>query len=228
MSAGIFLTVACLLLVGLIPVSYSDKLSDDIGISISDSCMSLIKLNSDKCPDYQMIATVFPDTTLPQLSGGFDVIDGIYQRDNQQKNKHYEFYRTNGKSNQWLDPPADTQSRIKMIEIRPSLPEYKIHNSTKMILNNDNYSFERFLGHSRYVDASCMKAAITSENWIFVLADTINYLHNNCDPNSTELNTIKKISTVKTIIDIRESRDYQHKLWIQHIKENCIFEYGKC
>lgn len=229
MRTGIILT-ACLLMVGVIPVSFSDELSNDIGINLSDSCILLIKLNhSNPCPDYATIETLFPDTSLHQISGGFEVIDGFKQRTNDQLNKHYEYYRTDGKSAQWLDPPADVLTRIKIIEIRPSLPDYKLKgNSTIMMLNNDTNSFERYLGHSRYVDDSCLTAAITSENWIFNLADTINFLHNDCDPNSTEMNTIKKISTPKTLMDIRDSRDYQHKQWIKQIKENCIFEYGKC
>lgn len=219
-----------LLFVGLTSAN-AEKLSDDIGIYLSDSCIASLKTNPETspCPDYGVIETVFPDTTLPQLSGGFVIKDGLYQRELKHLNNHYEYYRTNGHPDNWLDPPADVATRIKMIEIHPSLPEYKIkNNSTLMNLDNDSETFSRFLGHSRYVTPNCMNAAITSENWLFVLGDTIQFLHENCDPTKTQMNTVTKYTKEKTQFDIKETRDYQHKLWIQMIKDNCLSEYGKC
>jgi len=224
---GVFFAM---LVIGLYSNADAEKLSDDVGISLSSSCIALLQFpESSPCPDYQMINVVFTDTTLPEISGGFELIDGLYQRNSKQLNDHYEYYRTDNQTAQWIDPPADVATRIKTIEIRPSLPEYKLKgNSTLMMLNNESDEFERFMGHSRYVTPNCMSAAITADDWLFVLGDTIQYLKHNCDPDFTNLDTITKYTKQKTFIDISESRDYQHKAWIQKIKDECLSVYGKC
>lgn len=222
---GIFFA---LLFIGMSNAS-AEKLIDDIGINISDSCVSLLKLGSEQCPDYQMILAVFHDTTKHEISGGFELTDGLYQRTNKHLNNHYEYYRTNGKTDVWINPPADVSTRIRMIDILPSLPDYKIkQNSTMMNLDSDSGQFIRYMGHTRYTSPDCKYSAISAENWLFNLGDTINLMNHNCDPNFTQLTTVTKITKQKSYQDISTSMDYQHKQWIKQIKDNCLSEYGKC
>lgn len=205
----------------------AELLSDDIGISLSNSCIESLKsLLFSNCPRYWTISQVFPDGTLPQISGEFEVIDNLWQRNQKQLYKHYEYYRTDNKTAIWIDPPADVSTRIKTIEILPSLHEFKITNSTDMILHTD--TFYRFMGHTRYVTPNCMHATISAENWMLVLGDTIRYMSDNCNSESTQISTVKKISTQKTEQDISTSRDYLHNQWIAKIKAECLTEYGKC
>lgn len=229
--AGVFFGILIGSLIGftVFPPAFADKLSEDIGIKLSDVCVMMIQNNmSSPCPTYDTIMGLYSDTSDKKMSGSFEWIDGMVQRNNKHIYKHYEFYRQDNKVVNWIDPPSDTMTRIKLIEIRHMLPDYKIANSSKMILDNSTGTFYRFMGTERYVSENCMYAVISADNWIYKLADTINYLHSGCDSNSTKIQSIKQIAKQKTEFDISTSRDYQHKKWIEQIKLNCISEYSIC
>ncbi len=169
-----------LVLLMVAPVMESDSVHDHIGISISGVCMG-----SDTCPTYEDILAVFPDTSNQNWSGDFKYIDGIYQRDHQINQYHFEYYKSNNQYDVvWIDPPADIRKQIKMINIEVDLPAYKVLDSDKMIDGKVTW------GHTRYVDTGCREATIEAYSWIYLTGDTMRYMQNNCDEEYTNFNSI--------------------------------------
>ncbi len=196
----------------------------DLGIVLSDTCLSLLKINaSTNCPTYEEILILYPDTSNHKWSGGFDYIDGILQREITTFNNHFEFYRYDSVSITWIDPPSDILEKIPLITISASTFEYKIPFQN---ITNSSVS----IGHDRYVSSKCDEALISAENWLFLLGDTIQLMAHDCDEEFTNFNEVKLRTWERTQHDIKTSMKWQLDKWIQETKINCkllCFTYAK-
>lgn len=196
-------------------IPQTDAATPQYGIDLSRTCLAMISngIESD-CPTYQEINTLFPDTTDPKIAGSFKTIDGIYQRDTPPMQNPWRFYYYSPEPVLWIDPPSDAKSRLIMITIESSLPEYKTgEESTKM----DDYtvSFQK----DRWVDDKCKEAKITAKTWVYLGGDTLNYMKHGCDKSFTSFDGTVTKEFAKSYQDISTSFKYNHDKWV---KENLI------
>lgn len=167
------------------------------------------------CPSYEQLLTVFPDNTIPEVSGGFSVINGVWQRERPPMDNPDRYYWYKTEPILWLDPPGKILSKIHLITIETSLPEYKTKDSIKM----DDYDIS--FGKDRYIDLSCTNARITAKNWLFLTGDSMQLLKHNCDPKFTNFNSTKIITFEKSYQDITTSYKYKLDNWIKESKIKC-------
>ena len=196
----------------IIPMAYAD--TQQYGIALSGTCLTMLKNNIPGCPSYPEIMVLFPDKTMPEISGKFIEKDGIYQRETAPKLNPWNYYRQfSTEPILWIDPPGDTRSRIKMIYIESSIPEYKTNDSFKM----DDYtiSFQK----DRWINENCSEIKITAKNWVFLTGDSINVIKNNCDLSVSQFDGTVKKEFVKSYQDISTSFKWKHDNWV---KENLI------
>ena len=208
-----------LLLLALLPLLIifipSEAATPQYGIALSKTCLVMVKNNlPTDCPTYEKIMFLFPDMTDQRVSGEFKIIDGIYQRGTPIHQNPYKYYYFAKDPILWIDPPGDTRSRIKMIYIEPSIPEYKIGDES---LKMDDYtiSFQK----DRWINPNCSEIKITAKNWVFLTGDSINVIKNNCDKSISKFDGTVTKEFVKSYQDISSSFKYKHDLWI---KENLI------
>ncbi len=193
----------------------------DIGISISNTCYQMHKYKlSSICPTYQEIMVLFPDTSNQFISGEFIMKDNQWQRDRPRMESHYDWYAfQTDKTHIFIDPDAALQSQLAMIHIESRLGQYPL----SLTVENNT----RYMGEGRYID-SCRHATIGSENWIFMVGDTIELLRNDCHPTFTMFNETKVIRKELVEHDIVTSAKWIHDKYLEWVKENCLYEYDKC
>ena len=211
----LFLLLALLpLLIIFIP---SEATTPQYGIALSRTCLSMISngIESD-CPTYQEINTLFPDTTNPDIAGKFKLIEGIYQRDTPPVKNPWRFYYYSIEPVLWVDPPSDARSRLIMITIESSLPEYKIGDESNK-MNDYNVSFQK----DRWVDDKCKEAKVTAKTWVYLIGDTLNYLKHNCDKAFTSFDGTVKKEFVKSYQDISTSYKWFYDNWVKTNMEDC-------
>lgn len=161
--------------------------------------------------------SMFADSSNTDWSGSFEYEDNILLRQQPVNQYHFEYYRTNGINDVlWIDPPADVMNKIKMIYVESDLKQYKISGSYK-IENQNPY----LLGHSRHVDSSCRTATMTSNDWPFLLGDTLNFMQNDCDEEFTNFISIQKFYNSWTEWDYTQSYQYKLDKWFESAIESC-------
>ncbi len=194
----------------------------DIGIRLSDTCLSMLKLVADnasgartECPTYEELLVLFPDNSEKNISGDFIIKDGIVQRGHTKfinHFKYYEFART--KEITWIDPPGDILEKIPLITITS-------HNFTYPIRVDSINSTSFEVGASRYISPNCDEAIITANNFIFLLGDTIRLMKNDCNRLFTYFDEIKIQRWEATKHDITTSYKYQLDQFIKKAKIEC-------
>jgi len=193
----------------------------DYGIAISQTCYTMIKYNlTTPCPTYEAIMAVFPDSSNRLFSGDFIYKDNMLQRENPPIEQHFQVYRYDDSITLFIDPPGDIRDKINMITIESRLPEYKLRDIT--IVNYTHY-----LGTGRYVD-SCRNAVIDSNQWLFLLGDTLRFMQNKCQPEFTDYNSIKETYLNYTRHNIATSNKWLHDTWVQSVIDNCLKEFRAC
>lgn len=218
-----------------------------IGIELSNTCLTMIKNNfTSTCPTYEELVQL--DTSVPEYSGEFITTDGFFHRDKSLYQNSWKRYESDPTIRIIVDPPAGMNERIKMIILKPNfdiytLPDQKVQHSEFELIEEqvfDNYTketktvtkinqtqfFGRVVYHDRYVDENCKDATINADIWKTIIPDTIHYLRTDCD-NTTFVHE-QIIYPNYTSIDIANSTDYQHKQWIEEVKEHCIFKFRQC
>ena len=200
----------CLVLL-LIPLqAEARKNIEDIGIALDRTCLALIKeqMKTD-CPTYEELLLIYPDTSNKRISGDFVFKNGILQRSFPQYQNHMNAY-TYEKAMTWIDPPADTRDRIKLITIASSLPLYMVDESGQKKNNTI------ILGKDRWVDPRCHTAIISAEKWLLLLNDTIQYLKSGCT--KTNFDSMVKIYQDPIKHDYKSSTWYKYKQWLESAK----------
>jgi len=191
------------------------NLSDDIGVQISKTCITMIKNNLDtNCPTYEEIMFIFSDNSDQRVSGQFIFEDGYLQRDEPKIKNERAFYEQEDKFRMFIDPSADISTRVKLIVIESRLDEYVIEGQ---IVNSSSIN----VGHQRSVNEGCYRATLSATDWQFLLGDTIHYMNNDCDVGFTNFDSIKKITWERTIHDIVTSYKWQLENWIKESLERC-------
>ena len=210
-----YLILLSIVALAILFIPQTDAATPQYGIALSRTCLSMISngISSD-CPTYQEINTLFPDTTNPDIAGKFKIIDGLYQRDTPPVKNPWRFYYYSIEPVLWVDPPSDARSRLIMITIESSLPEYKTGDESKKM---DDYSIS--FQKDRWVDDKCHEAKVTAKTWVYLTGDTLNYLKHSCDKAFTSFDGTVKMEFLKSYQDISTSYKYKHDLWI---KENLI------
>lgn len=196
-----------------------------IGIQIEKSCLM------SNCLKYKDL--VFLDNSDPVYTGKFVTKGDDVMRQ----------YRPTQNNAKWLqfaknftilvDPPSNVAIRIPMIYIVHQLDEFHLPTQYKTQEGKPAGLYQateriRAYSHTRYVDATCTNAIITSKNWQTVLPDTINFLAHGCDPKYTKLDTISYEKKTLTKHDITTSKQYQYEQRIKWIKENCLKAFRAC
>jgi hypothetical protein len=203
-----------LLLVLFVIGFFSTAYADQYGIALSNACLTMLKNGIAGCPSYVEIMTLFPDKTNPAVSGKFIEKDGIIQRGSPNMTNSWNYYKFSAEPVLHIDPVGDSRSRIKMIYIEASIPEYKIGvESLKM----DDYtiSFQK----DRYINPNCSEIKVTAKNWVFLTGDSINILKHGCDLSVSQFDGTVTKSFARSYQDISTSFKWKHDLWV---KENLI------
>jgi len=200
--------------IALTPNAYSN-LSDDLGVQLSKSCITMIKNGlQTNCPTYEEIMLFFLDTSDQRVSGGFVFEDGYYHRDKSNYKESFEYYRYDNQSRFWVDPPANTQAKIKLIVIEPSSFEYKIQGQ---VVNSTSIE----VGHQRWLNVNCSQARLSAVDWQVLLGDTIYYMTHNCSADFTNFDEIKTKTWEKVIHDITTTYKHFFDQWIKDSLERC-------
>jgi hypothetical protein len=64
----------------------------NFGIVLDNTCKTILRNNvTSNCPTYEDVITVFPDTSIQDVSGRFDYFDGIYQRGPEKLHNSFEY-----------------------------------------------------------------------------------------------------------------------------------------
>lgn len=217
------LGIMCLLLGSALSYPSAQASQPSIGIALSDTCFIMVQQGFDTdCPSIEYLYSTGWDTTDPKVSGGFSVIDDVFQREFPQLQKHYRFYDFGTLPMIWIDPPADTRDKVRMIIIEAELKNYFAGGQMSKEKN------QRSVSHDRYVDASCRNAVISAEKWSELIADTIYYMRNNCIEGYTNHDTIEVIEDEITEWDITTSQRWKDDQYLEWIKKNCLNSYGSC
>jgi len=217
------LAVAILLSMSALAEAHALIDSGSYGIVLSQGCRTNLKNNlTTTCPTYQEIMLLFPDTSEKKIIGDFGFKDGMYQRlHSNYKNPegYYNSVSELSKDLMIIDPPAKLWNRLNLIEIRPNLDDFRIRERG---LDKSYNAIEHSLtlGFGRYVD-SCRLAYVDSENWIFMVGDSINLINNKCDPAFTQFNGTKTTYFQKAVHDITTSYKYKLEQWIKQAVERC-------
>lgn len=195
-----------------------DDFNIDYTITLSDTCIALLKINVTTCPSYDEILRLFPDQTNQDISGHFNYSFGYYHREKsiyKNQYKFYEFYPI--KNLIWVDPPHDVKIKSRNIIIAAAPFDYKLpHESIDTTKTNT-----LTVGTNRYVDPKCNDAIITKDNWIFLLGDTVRYMQHDCDKEYTNFNETKIINWQRANHDITQSYKYQLDKWREESIKNC-------
>lgn len=213
--------VISLILYGYTLAQAQTHIGNNIGIKLSNTCLTMIKNNiTTNCPTYEELLLLYPDQSDPKVSGAFENLNGIYQRNNKQLESHFEFYRFDDKPRLWIDPPNDVISQMKIIFITSYDFIYPV---TKGKMENATIE----IGQSRYID-NCRIVTITSNNWFFLTGDSIQTLLLNCIEGSTNFNEVKIKKFELTNHDITTSAKWILEQRVKEIKLNCLDEFMKC
>jgi len=196
------------------------------GITISQTCYNIHRyapINSTTpCPTYEAIMLLYPDTSDQRYSGEFIIKHNQLQRDTP-KQGHLDYYKFKGKSVLFIDPPANSQSELKMIRIESSMDFFK----PRFGVGSKVIEGVIYQSDTRYID-SCRNAVIAAKDWINLIGDTLNYMRHSCDDDFTEYNFLRTINLNVTKHDIATSNKWLHDTFIQWVKDNCLLEYDKC
>ena len=145
-------------------------------ITVPDSCQS--------CPTYEELNLIYPDNTNKAVSG--EIIDNSRTAPNMKKD--WLWYEQQDYSYViYHDPPADIVYRSLHITIQPTLPPYKLAHGVSTSLNMTDGTV--IFGSDRWVGNNCGSASISSKVWVALLGDTMNYMKNRCDSDSTIFNS---------------------------------------
>ena len=191
--------------------------ADNYGIMLDNTCKTMIKNNiSSNCPTYEDIITLFPDTSNRKISGEFGYYNGFYQRLPTKFIDSFEYYHFGDNNILFIDPPAQTAERIKLIEIKANLKEYKLPNNKSYDTKNHTLT----LGVGRYISA-CQHAYIDSSNWTYLLGDTIFHMQHGCSEDSTTYVSKTTTQLNKTKHDISTSYKYKLAQWQKEMINKC-------
>ena len=188
------------------------------GIVLDNTCLTMIRNNvSSDCPTYEDIITLFPDTSIRDVSGDFGYTDGIYQRFPTKWTNSFEYYRFSNTSLLFVDPPPETRTRINLIEIKANLDDYLLRGKIKSYNPIDH---TLTLGYGRYVD-SCRTAYVDASQWSYLVGDSIQYMSGGCTDNSTTFNSKKITYLNKTKHDIATSYKWKLEQWYKESLLKC-------
>ena len=124
-----------------------------------------------------------------------------------------------------VNPDSDVISKIRLITISPSLPEFKIgQNSTRTVLNYD--TFEISFGKSTYVNNSCENAIVNTE--LFLLGSVIWHMNKNCEKDNLLTSTIHTITQEAISFNHNSSKVWNELNHWENMKENCHTKYHLC
>jgi len=200
-------------------------LSNNYGITISQTCYNIIRyapINSTSpCPTYEAIMLLYLDPSDQDYSGKIIYKHNMLQR-GPAKEGHADLYRFVPGSTLFIDPPGDMQNELHMIRIESSLTFFKPRGLGSQIQDGIIYQSD-----TRFID-SCRNAVISAENWPLLLGDTLNYMRNSCNSNSTQYDFLRVINQTLMEHDIATSNKWLHDTFVQWVKDNCLLEYDKC
>lgn len=181
-----------------------------IGVKLSQTCITLAKLDSNTCPTYEDLLTL--DSSNKEISGDFAMYDDYFHREPSKFTNSYQFYDTEDTIRILVDPHQEISSRIKMITIESSIGYYTDAYDRKL---DDGL---RTLSKDRIID-NCYNATISAANWKMLLPDTIFTFRNGCT--SAEITDQANFTMPHTVIDKSTSPNVQYQEWLKEAKNAC-------
>lgn len=230
------------------------QITEHYGITLSKNCITMLKNNfTTNCPTYEQLMVVFNDSTNPEISGEFGMIDGVYQREIPTLKNHWKYYDNLKEPTIWIDPPGDVLLRAKIITIENNFKEYPlprggsektttITNQTqitvpivgpgykdfKVITVPDDSKLVYYLGNERYVSRTCTKTIIDASSWVTLLGDSMQLMKHNCDLKYTNHQDKKEVQIKQIEHDITTSYNWQLQQYVKMVKENCLQKFMGC
>lgn len=211
------------------PLSYALPMEQHFGIYYDNTCKTMLRNNvTTVCPSYEDIITLFPDTSIQDVSGHFAYSDGLYQRQPTKWTNSIEYYRFSESPILFIDPPTKTKTLIKLIEIKANLDEYLIRGANPSYNKIDH---TMTMGVGRFVD-NCKVAYVDAKQWAEWIGDSMWYMNNGCKPEFTKMNSTKTTQLYKTEHDITTSYKYKLEAWQKEMINRCghkvcIYESGQ-
>ena len=220
---------AIILLIVIVAVPSIYATHDDtvrlINIQIGSGCTL--------CPELEVLIPY--DTSKASVSGGFNNDTGTWDREKPIFVEHWNHYTYEyGKNIIFVDMYPDLQwlGRSKVIVLSDHINERDgqtnlrtgIINGTEWIAQYWNSTMNRNL-------QGCQTATIDSHDWKNLLDDTLRYFHHECDPEFTNVQTVKKviISNQTTTIPFNTEKwlEYYTPTMAEYCKDKypCVYQY---
>jgi len=198
-----------------------------IGVVLSKTCITMIKNDiPTTCPTYKDL--VILDSSLTDVSGKFTTDDdGFFHRVEPGLKSSWRYYDHDTEIRIFVDPPYGMAERIKTISLQPNFDNYLVTEDLTQGDYGSESQFATVVYHDRYID-KCKYATINADKWELLLADTIHYMRNNCNPDHTSYYEREVINATKTEIDVTTSPNWQYQKWLEEVSNFCIFKFRQC
>ncbi len=196
--------------------------SHSVGLVLSKTCLTMIHANiTSTCPTYEDLIEL--DNSDQNWSGSFiyDERGNLY-RSNPNLENSWRLYDHDNEWRVFVDPPQGMHDRIKIITLQPNFDTY-FHRSDAQV---ENYT--RVVYHDRYVDTKCWQSTVNADKWTELVADTIFFMREDCDPEKTSYVTKELIPIELMEHDISTSQKWIDEKRLEYIKEFCIFKFRAC
>lgn len=202
-----------------------------IGIVLSDTCIASVKAGSKACPSYHDLVSF--DNSIPAYSGSFKDVNGFYQRVPTKYPNSMGFYQYDPTFRVFVDPIKT--AKIPLVTIETQIPEYHAADQRKIqeikngdLVDSKAIQSSRLYSVDRYVDPTCSYASISAKSWKTLLPDTIDFMKHDCDPNYTNVQTVKNDVKTITVHDVATSNKYKLDRFYQTAIKDCTKSYQSC
>ncbi len=184
-----------------------------ISISLSQACETLIGGNmTSDCPTYKTLIDMF-DNTNPGVSGDFVEKNNDLRRDNNQMNKHWEYYEQKDYQTVVMVDP-DLDYKIQAVNIEVQANDFRVSNIWADQSRQSSFVNGTIISYSGLsVDRDCKE--INTSPDLERIATVISFAISGCtadldiEPNIIKLNA--------TEFDKNQSRHYKYQDWLDNV-----------
>ena len=218
-----FLSVVILISIPLVYATHDDTVRL-INIQIGSGCTL--------CPELEVLIPY--DTSKASVSGGFNNDTGTWVREKPVFQNHWQTYQFDyGKNIVFVGMYPDLQwkSHQKTIILSDYIQSKKFGSIQQGVINSTSHIIQYWNATINRNLSGCSTATIDSHDWKNLLNDTLTYFHHECNPEFTNIETIKKViisnKTKTTGVSLKDWLEPKFQTlgdWCKD-KHPCVYQY---